>query len=139
MDNKIQLIVAIAVVRNDEGKVLLQKRIDPKFPDADGKWEFPGGRLEFGESPEDAARREVKEETDCDVRIERSLPQSQSRVWHRTDGKDVHVVVMGFVARYVSGTATPLDDKVSEVGWFAREEIGAMDLLSGIKEFIEAV
>ena len=139
MNNEIQLVVAIALVKNDQGKILLQRRIDPRIPDANGKWELPGGRINFGESPEDAARRETKEETGCDIRIERLLLQPQSHVWHRTDGKKVHVVVICYEARYVSGTPAALDKKVSEVGWFTKEEIGELDTLRDIKKFVEAV
>lgn len=57
--------VAVAVIYNREGRILLTQRA----PDADhgGQWEFPGGKLEAGESADDALVREVKEEVGLDV------------------------------------------------------------------------
>ena len=56
-----------AIVRDDH-LLLIRHRMD-----ADGRtfWIFPGGGLEPGESPEDCVRREMKEETDLDVRVSR--------------------------------------------------------------------
>ena len=51
-----------AVVK--ENKVLLLHRIKPDV------WEFPGGRIEYGEHPSDTAKREVEEETSLKVRID---------------------------------------------------------------------
>jgi 8-oxo-dGTP diphosphatase len=57
-----ELCTAVCVRR--EGKVLLGQRCGPFRP---GEWCFPGGMLEFGESPEDGARRELHEETGLQV------------------------------------------------------------------------
>ena len=46
------------VIRNEKGELLLQQRRHPS-----GRWAFPGGLMELGESTEDTARREVREET----------------------------------------------------------------------------
>ena len=51
---------SVAVVRNGEGKILLQLRDD-------GRWGLPGGLMELGESCEETARRETKEETGLDL------------------------------------------------------------------------
>ncbi len=60
---KIILVFAGGCLFNNGGKVLLQKRGD--F----GKWGFPGGAIELGEKPEEAAIREFKEETGLGVEI----------------------------------------------------------------------
>jgi len=56
--------VAVAVIRRG-GKFLLQKR--PEGTHLGGSWEFPGGRVERGESPIAAARREASEEASIDI------------------------------------------------------------------------
>ncbi|MFA6552360.1 MAG: NUDIX domain-containing protein [Candidatus Paceibacterota bacterium] len=134
---KRQIMVAIGAIRDNQGRILLQKRIDPLIPDAHEKWEFPGGRIDFGETPEDALLREVKEEVDCEVKILRLLPSVQSAVWTRTDGKIQHVLISCFEAELLSGTPKPADKKVSEVRWYKKEEIDALDTLKGIKDFIK--
>lgn len=60
------MIVVAAAVLLDQGRVLLTKRGDGKH--LAGMWEFPGGKLERGESPEDAVVRECREE--CGIEVE---------------------------------------------------------------------
>ena len=60
---KIFLVHAGGCIFNDRGEVLLQRRGDCNL------WGFPGGALELGETPEQAAVREVKEETSLDVQV----------------------------------------------------------------------
>lgn len=138
-EGKKQLTVVIGAIRNGEGRILLQKRIDPLIPNAHEKWEFPGGRIDFGELPEDALVREVQEEVGCAIAIRRLLPLVQSRVWARADGKEQHVMVLCYEAELIGGTPAPVDAKVSEVGWFARDEIMDMDTLLGIAELVESL
>lgn len=66
MENRID-IAAKAVLVHDE-KVLTIRRSASDDVCA-GAWEFVGGRLEFGESPRDALKREIKEETGLDARV----------------------------------------------------------------------
>jgi len=51
MENKKeqQKVVVAACIRDDKGKILLAKRVDFLNLKANGKWEFPGGEIEFGE------------------------------------------------------------------------------------------
>lgn len=57
--------VAAAIVRDSAGRVLLSKR--PEHKHQGGCWEFPGGKLESGETPAHALARELKEELDIEV------------------------------------------------------------------------
>lgn len=135
--NKRQIFAVIGIIEDREGRILLQKRVEPTIPEADGKWEFPGGAIEYGESPEDALVRECMEETGCEIMVKRLLPMIQSPIWETTAGEERHVLVVCFVAEYVSGTPTRGDEKVSEIRWFGKEEIAGLDTLKGIKEFLE--
>ncbi|MEM2976874.1 MAG: NUDIX hydrolase [Thermoplasmata archaeon] len=93
-----------AVVLDDAGRVLLVKHHpsdDPRKRFWRGRWICPGGMLEFGETLEEGARREVREETGLDIDIVRALEPSDRliRWWGR---KFMQVVYIDFLAR-VSG------------------------------------
>jgi 8-oxo-dGTP diphosphatase len=128
----IQKVIAVAVVRNTKGEILVQKRIDDAVPAANGKWEFPGGMVEFGETPEQAATREVVEETNCIIEITRILPLAYTYVWEKADGGSMQAFVWFFEAQYVSGKPTPLDKKVAEVQWVTKEQLLQLDCLPGV-------
>lgn len=62
MRGKVQELNVYAVVKDSKGRILVMKRREPKV------WEFPGGGVEWGESPEKAVRREVMEETGLKIK-----------------------------------------------------------------------
>lgn len=134
---KKQITVVIGLIRNEDGKILLQKRLDTLIPAANEKWELPGGRVEFGELPEEALVREVREEAGCAIGIQQLLPLVQSPIWERTDDKILQVFVLCYIAEYLDGEPKSSDPKVAEISWFSKEEALKLDLLKGIREFIE--
>ncbi len=73
--------IAIAVVEH-EGQVLIGPR-GPEGPLA-GYWEFPGGKIEQHETPEQAAVRECLEETGLSVQVEQPLAEVEHRYAHGT-------------------------------------------------------
>jgi 8-oxo-dGTP diphosphatase len=76
------VVVAAAVIIRD-GRVLLTRRADGQH--LAGMWEFPGGKLERGESPEEALLRECREECGIDVEVGEILNVAH----HRYPDKDV--------------------------------------------------
>jgi 8-oxo-dGTP diphosphatase len=117
----------------------LQRRADGYIPDADGKWELTGGRMEFGEKPEETVMRECLEEIGCEVRILRLVPHIQSNMWERSDGTTAQALVMCYEVEIIKGEPKPIDPKVAEVEWFSADEISSVDILPGIEKFIEAI
>lgn len=136
---KKQLTVAIGILQNDQGQILMQQRLDSLNLDINGKWELPGGTVEFGESLEQAVVREFKEENNCEVEIVRMLPVVQSSLWPRTNGDIRHTFVHCFILKHLGGEACVQDDKVAEVRWCTKEEALSLNLLRGGKEFIEMI
>ena len=57
-----------AAIFNEEGKLFFTKR-GQKAHNERGTWEIPGGSIEFGETCEEAVRREIKEENDIDIEV----------------------------------------------------------------------
>ena len=76
-------VVAAVIVRN--GKVLVTRR--PRGGHMAGKWEFPGGKVEAGETAPAALRREIREELGCRIAVGRRL----CRVSYRYPGKWVRL------------------------------------------------
>jgi mutator protein MutT len=76
--------ISKVVVLNDKGEILLlQRKEDQPFPK---KWDLPGGHLVVGETWEDGAKRETKEETNLDLRtIEMILDKGKNKYFKSTD------------------------------------------------------
>jgi ADP-ribose pyrophosphatase YjhB (NUDIX family) len=105
---------ASALVLRD-GRLMLTRRARPP---QEGLWDLPGGFVDPLELPEDAAVRELREETGLDIRIERLLG-----FFLDTYGEDgVATLNVYYVASVVSGDEAPADD-VSEIGWFPLDHL----------------
>ena len=96
---KLVLVVAVALVDTD-GRVLLAQR--PPGRSMAGLWEFPGGKVEPGESPEHALIRELHEELAIDVKASCLAPLTFAS--HAYD--DFHLLMPLYVCRRWGGTVT---------------------------------
>lgn len=99
---KIVLVAACALVDAD-GRVLLAQR--PIHKDHGGLWEFPGGKLQDGETPEEALIRELREELAIDVAPSCLAPFAFAS--ERLDG--VHLLMPLFLCRKWTGTPRPVE------------------------------
>jgi len=106
--------VAIALVFDGRGQLLICKR----KPEAvlGGLWEFPGGKCDRGEMPEQCALREVREEVGMEVEIMRPLALIEHEYEH------AHVRLHPFVCRHVKGELQLL--AVAEGKWIPPEMLG---------------
>jgi 8-oxo-dGTP pyrophosphatase MutT (NUDIX family) len=82
---------------------------------------FLKGHIESGETPEQAAIREVAEETGITSEISRSLGVID--FWFMAGGKRIHKTVHHYLFKEVGGKLAPQVSEVDEVGWFPLEEI----------------
>lgn len=110
------------------GKILLVRESQSKGPDHD-KWNHPAGWIDVGENPIEAAKREVLEESGYEF-----APKYLLGVYSlvREDikkemGGTPHGIKLIFIGDISDGQTHELHDDVSEVRWFAPEEIFAMD------------
>ena len=111
-----------AVVR--QGRILLVKRANP--PDA-GRWGFPGGKIDFGESIKRAAVRELLEETG--VRADPVRVFTAVDVFdHAAEGRlEQHFVLIAVLCTWVSGEPIAGDDAL-EARWFRLEDLNEAGL-----------
>jgi ADP-ribose pyrophosphatase YjhB (NUDIX family) len=124
-----QIILAASVaLRHGERLLLVERGRAP----ARGQFAFPGGRLEQGESPEEAARRELFEETGL-VAGELTLFQVID-LGGDEDSNNVLFRLHVFTGIYVEGEAAAHDDAAS-VGWYS---IGEMEALPVTASTLEA-
>ena len=84
-------------------------------------WSLPKGHIEVGETPEEAALREVKEETGIESEIARALGVID--FWFMAGGKRIHKTVHHYLFREIGGTLAPQVSEVDEVAWFPLAEI----------------
>ena len=105
---KLLLVVAVALVDSDD-RVLIAKR--PEGKQLAGLWEFPGGKLEAGERPEEALIRELREELGIAVKAPCLAPLTFAS--HAYD--DFHLLMPLYVCRKWEGFVRPLEGQ--EVKW----------------------
>jgi 8-oxo-dGTP pyrophosphatase MutT (NUDIX family) len=117
-------IGATAAVLDGE-RLLLTKRSD------NGEWCLPGGGIDPGERPAEAAEREVLEETGLTVRVTELLGvySNPDVVVVYPDGNRVQIVGVLFRAEPVDGVAG-LSNEVTEVGWFTAEEAAELTVIA---------
>ena len=105
------------IIRNE--KILFQRRSD------NGKWGLIGGLLEMNETYEEAALREIREETGLEVQLDSFLGifHNHNMVW--SNGDTAHVISAMFTASIVSGEPR-IDEESLELRFFGKEEIPEM-------------
>lgn len=113
---KVILVFAGGCIFNDKGEVLLQRRGD--F----GKWGFPGGAVELGETPEQAAIREVKEETGLDVEINRLLGVYTDFDMEYPNGDKAQSICIVYEFRVTGGELLCDEKETLELQWFSLKE-----------------
>ena len=108
-DHKNLKIVVSIVLINEVNEILLSKR--PKKKHLEGYWEFPGGKIETNESPEQALIREIKEELNIDINNKCIAPLSFSEF----DYKEFQLLLLLYVCRRWEGE--PMSMENNELKW----------------------
>ena len=102
------------IVFNDKGQVLLTQHSQNK------NWSFPKGWIEKGQTIEEAALREVKEEGGVVAEIISKI--GYNKYVYTLDGEKIFKIVTYFLMKYLSGDPKDHDWEVSEAGWFVPED-----------------
>ncbi len=124
-----QIHVAVAVLRNTEGKILLSRR--RKGTHLAGLWEFPGGKLEAGESLSEALQREIKEELGICILTHRPLIQVSHSYPEKEVFLDVHLV------NAWQGSAAGMEGQ--QIAWVEADEIDDYPLPAADRPIVTAI
>jgi mutator protein MutT len=110
------IVVSAAVIERDDA-FLLTRRAEAAH--LGGLWEFPGGKVEHGESVEDSLVREVREELGCGVLVGARLLTT------RHSYPDLHVELHFFAARL---EGEPVPQLGQQMRWVPRSELASLEL-----------
>jgi 8-oxo-dGTP diphosphatase len=102
-----------------------------------GLWEVPGGKLEFGEMPEQGIAREIFEETGYKVRVKRVVPYTDVGVLEYPE-KTQYTVVFYYLCELEDGShAETNDHRVKKYAWILPEELDDYEFMFGNRGAIE--
>jgi len=113
---KKQINVVGAVIRRDDTILCAQRGLTGSLP---GMWEFPGGKVEAGETPREALQREIVEELDCEV----SVGELVTTTAHEYDFGIVNLTT--FYCELINGTPTLSEHEA--VRWLIASELHTLD------------
>ena len=128
-----QVAVGAIVVKDD--RVLLVKRSKPP---GEGLWAIPGGRVELGETLQQAAEREIMEETGLTIQAKDPVYTFEIIEPEGTERPRFHYVIVDFAAEYVNGALTPSDD-ASEARWVSSQELKRLPVSQTTTEVLKNV
>ncbi|KRC39973.1 MULTISPECIES: (deoxy)nucleoside triphosphate pyrophosphohydrolase [Oerskovia] len=129
-----RLVVAAAVVDDLATPRLLLAARRSRPVELAGRWEFPGGKVDPGETPVDGLHRELREELGVQVELGAELLGPDDGGWNITDR---HVMRL-WLARIVDGEPEPLVEH-DALRWLPAGEWGSVDWLDGDVRIVEAL
>ncbi len=120
----IQPQVAIGAIVFKENQVLLVRRGNPP---SKGQWAIPGGRVKLGETLQEAAEREIFEETGLHIRAKAPIFNFEF-IERDPSGRIVyHYVIIDLEAEYISGELRPADDALDAL-WVSQKQIKKLNV-----------
>jgi 8-oxo-dGTP diphosphatase len=126
-------LVGVSTVVHHDGKVLLVERAKPPWQ---GRWSLPGGHVEWGETLQAAAIREVLEETGVTIAI-LGLVDTIDVINRGDDGVvRSHYALTVFLGRLISGEPQPSSDAAA-VTWAEPSRLEQLPLLPGTSEAVQ--
>lgn len=111
----VQVVAALIINQN---KVFATQRGYGEFKDG---WEFPGGKIEPGETPEEALKREIQEELATEIRVEEPLTTVEY------DYPAFHLSMQCFICKVERGNLTLLEHEAAR--WLSYDELDSVDWL----------
>ena len=118
--------VVAAVIRDGEGRIFATQRGYGPYKDG---WEFPGGKIEPGETPEEALKREIREELDAEIEV----GESAGRIEYNYP--EFHLSMDCFYCVLLSGTLILKEHEAAK--WLRPEELDSVAWLPADLSLIE--
>ena len=120
--------VVAAIIQKDNKIFCAQRNLSKSMG---GKWEFPGGKIEEGETREEALVREIKEELDSDIRVDKYL----MTVEH--DYPTFHITMHDYLCTLVKGELILKEHNDSV--WLSKEELLSLDWADADKPIVNII
>lgn len=111
-------VKVVAAVIFQDGKVFATQRGYGTFKD---RWEFPGGKIEAGESPEEALRREISEELETEIEVGELIDTIEY------DYPDFHLSMKCYACRIISGDLHLVEHEAAR--WLNADQLDSVDWL----------
>ena len=118
-------VTVAAAIIVDNGKIFATQRAHGEFKDG---WEFPGGKIEQGETPQQAAKREVTEELDTEIEVGELFDTVEY------DYPDFHLTMYCFLCTVISGDLVLKEHQAAR--WLTRETLDSVNWLQADIELI---
>jgi 8-oxo-dGTP diphosphatase len=123
-----QIEVVAAIIHDSQNRIFATQR---GYGDWKDYWEFPGGKMESGESPEDALKREIWEELETRIVIERFVKTIE---W---DYPTFHLVMHCYWCHVESGTLTLKEHEAAR--WLSKEELRSVNWLPADLQLLDII
>ena len=126
--NMKQIEVVAAIIHDEAGRIFATQRGYGDFKDG---WEFPGGKMEQGETPEEALRREIWEELETRIVVERLIQTVEY------DYPNFHLTMHCYWCHIESGALTLKEHEAAR--WLAKEDLGSVDWLLADRIVVKSI
>jgi 8-oxo-dGTP diphosphatase len=118
---------AVAIIKKEDRLLVCQRKKGSRYG---LKWEFPGGKVEEGESTLECLKRELREELALEVEL---VDRSESQVNRYDDGGEFEVTYF-FVSQF---SGEPVNNVFEQFRWVTIEELKSLDILEGNRSIVE--
>ena len=125
---KMKTIRVVAAIIIEKEKVFATQRGYGEFKDG---WEFPGGKIELGETPETAIVREIKEELDTEIEVVKLLDTVEY------DYPQFHLSMDCFICKIKSGDLVLKEHEAAK--WLTKENLDSVDWLPADLSLVEKI
>lgn len=121
--------IGVAVIWNDQSQILIDRRRPEGL--LGGLWEFPGGKIEPGETVEECIKREIREELEIEIELGSHLITIYHAYSHFS------VILNVYHCRHLTGVPRPIE--CDEVRWVTLDELDQFTFPQGNLQIIDAL